>query len=145
MAAVTAARLEPVNAFPVGDRILIKHYFEGEAVFERLRPYYERNQYRFEVPFDAFDSLRRFLREHDYELSVVDEPEAYWVVVRQYTEHPPDIFAESVYQERTDGYNCFLMKDLEAVDAAVVDGGTRLTETSLSVSTGTLDAFEEPP
>lgn len=141
MPAVTAAALEPVNAFPSGNTILFKHYFGGEEVFDRLKPYYDGSQYRFEVPVGEFDSLRRFLRRHGYDVSIVERPEAYYVAVRQYTAHPDDIFKRSVRHESVDGYNCFLLADEEAVASAVAQGATRLTETSLSLPSGTLGDF----
>ena len=141
MPAVTAAALEPVNAFPVEKAILIKHYFDGDEVFDRLRPYYNGSQYRFEVPVGEFDSLRRFLRRHGYDVTVVDRPEEFYVVVRKYTAHPEDVFKRSVRQESVDGYNCFLMEDEAAVEAAVAQGATQLTDGPLSVSAGTLGDF----
>lgn len=141
MPAATAATLEPVNAFPIENTVLFKHYFDGDAVFDRLRPFYNGSQYRFEVDVGEFDSLRRDLREHGYDVSIVDRPEEYWVVVRQYTDHPEDVFGQSVHQERADGYNCFLLKDRDAVESALAQGAARLTERSLSLSTGTLEEF----
>lgn len=141
MPAVTAAALESVNAFPVGNALLIKHFFDGDEVFERLRPYYNGSQYRFEVPVGEFDSLRRFLRLHGYDVTVVDRPEAFYVAVRKYTAHPEDVFKRSVRQESVEGYNCFLMKDEAAVEAAVEQGASRLTDRPLSVSAGTLGDF----
>jgi len=144
MPAGTAAPLESVNAFPVEDSILFKHYFDGEAVFDRLRPYYDGTQYRFEVPRPRFDSIRRFLRGHGYDVAIVDRPEAYYVVVRKYSAHPENIFKVSVSQESVDGYNCFLMTDKSAVESAVAAGARRLTRTPLSLSTRTLGDFASP-
>ena len=141
MSAATAAALESVNAFPVGSTILFKHYFEGDAVFERLKPYYNGSQFRFEAPTDEFDSLRRFVRSHGYDLSVVDRPEDYYVVVRRYSTHPDGIFKRSVRHEAVDGYNCFLMKDRPALQRAVHQGATRLQDASLEFPSATLDAF----
>ena len=141
MPVVTAAALEPVNAFPVENTILIKHYFDGDEVFDRLKPYYNGSQYRFEVPVREFDSLRRFLRRHGYDVTVVDRPEEYYVAVRKYTAHPEAVFKQSVHQESVDGYNCFLMKDQEAVEVVVAQGATQLSEGSLPVSWGKLGDF----
>lgn len=145
MPETTASGRELVNAFPIDDAVLVKHYFDGEAVFERLRPYYNESQYRFEVDVADFDSLRRFLREHGYDLRVVRAPEAYWVAVERYTDHPDDIFRRSVYQERAEGYNCFLLKDRAAVERALEDGATRLGATPFSLSTATLSEFAAAP
>lgn len=122
---------ERVNAFPVEERYLFKHYFEGEAVFERLRRYYDNTQYRFEVPEGRFPILRAFLADRGYDLVVVDDPGDYAVVVRKYTAHPDDIFKDSVLQRSVDGYNCFLLTDAEAVERAVDEGAVPLSATDL--------------
>jgi len=145
MSAVNAAALERVNAFPVENLVLFKHYFDGADVFERLKPYYNGSQYRFEVPVGEFDSLRRFLREHGYDVAIVDHPEAYYVVVRQYSAHPEDVFKASVRHESADGYNCFLMNDRRAVEDAVAQGAVRLSESSLSLHSETLGDFAATP
>lgn len=129
-----------VNAFPIGNTILFKHYFAGAEVFDRLRPYYNGNQYRFEVPVDEFDSLRRFLRDSGYQPILVD-PSEFYVVVRKYSTHPENIFKESVRTETVRNYNCFLMKDQTAVEDAVSNGATRLVDTSLSFGRGSLQDF----
>lgn len=122
---------ERVNVFEVDEFCLFKHYFDSEAVFDRLKQYYNNQQYRFEVPPDEFDDLRSFLEEHGYELVVVDVLEAFVVVVEKYTAHPDNIFKASVIQRTVDGYNCFLLTDRSAVEQAVRDGATRLPETDL--------------
>ena len=122
---------ERVNAFRVGERYLFKHYFEGAAVFQRLKEYYNNQQYRFEVPPEEFEELRSFLAAHGYELAAVDFPEEFAVVVEKYTTHPENIFKASVMQRSADGYNCFLMTGRPAVERAVSDGATRLTETAV--------------
>ena len=120
-----------VNVFEIDGTYLFKHYFEGEDVFDRLKPYYDNQAYRFEVPPDEFPGLRTFLADNGYGLVVVDAVDEFAVVVRQYTTHPDNIFKESVIQRRVGDYNCFLMTDQEAVEAAVADGATRLPATDL--------------
>jgi len=106
---------EQVNVFLVGDHLLFKHYFDGEEVFDRLKRYYNNQQYRFEVPSEEFEAIRSFLAEHGYGLVVVDVVEAFVVVVKQYTAHPNNIFKASVLHRSSDGYNCFLMTDQKEV------------------------------
>jgi hypothetical protein len=130
-----------VNAFPIGGRMLMKQYFDGDEVFDRLQPYYNGTQYRFEVPAAEFDSLRRFLYERGYDVGVVDLLEPYYVVVPQYSEHPGGIFKSSVHHQAVDGYNCFLLADRDAVEAAVREGATRLTNVSLELRSQQLSAF----
>jgi len=118
---------EQVNVFEVDGQYLFKHYFD-EAVFDRLRPYYNASQYRFEVPPAEFDALQSDLGDHGYDLQVVDAVEKYVVVVEMYTAHPENVFEDSVVQRRSEGHNCFLMTDQYALAHAVAEGATRLGE-----------------
>jgi hypothetical protein len=131
MAEFRRASHEQVNVFEVDDIYLFKHYFDNEEVFDRLKQYYNNQQYRFEVPPDEFEDLHSFLEEHCYGLVVVDVLEAFVVVVKVYTAHPDNIFKASVIQRTVDGYNCFLLTDQMAVEQAVQNGATRLTETNV--------------
>lgn len=121
-----------VNVFRLDDTYYFRHYFDGESVFARLRRYYENEQYRFAVPAREFDGVRRFLADHGYRLREVADLERYTVAVRKYTAHPENIFEEAVAQRSRDGYNLFLLTDLDAVEAAVSEGATHLRETNVA-------------
>ena len=125
-----------LNAFHVGDSYLFKHYFESEAVFDRVRRYYDDDRYRFAVPTNEFDGVRRFLRDEGYALEPVASPDDYVVTVRKYTTHPDNIFETSVLRRTHGDYTLFLLKDENAVATAVTDGATRLRESPLSVTFG---------
>lgn len=129
MGASRAGHREQVNAFQVDGVFLFKHYFDGDDVFDRLRQYYNNQQYRFEVPVEEFDDVRSFLSAHGYDLTAVESVSKFAVVVEKYTAHPENIFRASVLQRTVDGYNCFLMRDQFAVAEAVDEGATRLTNT----------------
>jgi len=115
-----------VNVFEIDETYVFKHYFTGDDVFARLRPYYNFHQYRFEVPPDEFEDLQSFLAGEGYGLVLVDTKEEFVVTVKQYTAHPDRIFERSVMQRSTDGYNFFLLTDGEAVDRAIDDGARRV-------------------
>lgn len=132
MTSFRRASHEPVNAFEVGGTYLFKQYFENEDVFDRLKQYYNGEKYRFEVPPDDFDAVRKFLADHGYGLVVADAIEEFVVVVQKYTNHPENIFRDSVANRSVDGYNGFLMTDQTAVEQAVDEGATRLSETDLA-------------
>lgn len=121
---------ERVNVFEVDEVYLFKHYFDGEDVFDRLKSYYNNQQYRFEIPEDEFGTLRSFLSDRGYGLTVVDATEGFAVVVKKYTNHPENIFKESVIRRSVNGYNCFLVKDQDAVEQAVNEGAVPLTTTN---------------
>ena len=67
--------------------------------------------------------------------------EPFVVVVKKYTAHPDNIFKSSVIQRTVNGYNCFLLADRDAVEAAVREGATRLTNVSLELRSQQLSAF----
>lgn len=133
MAGFRRANQEQVNAFRINGEYLFKHYFEGDDVFARLRNYYNHNQYRFEVPVEDFEEIKSFLSDHGYGLTTVYAVEEYVVVVRKYTEHPGNIFKQSVIQRSIPKYNCFLMTDQGAVEEAVgkTSSAKPLTETKI--------------
>ena len=122
-----------VNVFRLDGTQYFRHYFDGEAVFARLRRYYEHEHYRFAVPAREFDGVRRFLEEHGYRLRQVADVRPFTVVVRKYTAHPDGIFGEAVDQRSRGGYNVFLLKDEDAVEAAVSSGATRLADSELTL------------
>lgn len=125
------ASQERVNAFEVDDVYLFKHYFEGEHVFDRLKKFYNNQQYRFEVPAPAFETIQEFLADNGYGLVVVESTAPFVVVVEKYTAHPENIFKASVIQRSVDGYNCFLLTDESSVERAVDGGAVRIEETGL--------------
>jgi hypothetical protein len=125
-----------VNAFNVEGAYLFRHYFDGDAVFARLRRYYEPDQYRFAVPASEFDGVRRFLDGHGYRLEPVSALDPYVVLVRKYTAHPENIFKQSVLQRSHGDYTLFLLTDRTAVDRAVEEGAVRLADSPISVQLG---------
>jgi hypothetical protein len=131
MAEFRRAGHEQVNVFEVDESYLFKYYFDSEEVFDRLKQYYNNQQYRFEVPPDEFENLRSFIEEYGYGLVVINMIEPFIVVVKKYTAHPDNIFKSSVIQRTVNGYNCFLLTNQAAVKEAVQDGAARLTETDL--------------
>jgi hypothetical protein len=133
MADASTATGDRVNAFEIGSAYYFRHYFDGEAVFDELRYYYDNQQYRFEVPTRDFQGIRKFLSEHGYTLVVVRDFDPYVVVVRKYRAHPENVFKAAVYQWSTSEYNCFLLKDRDAVETALAQGATLLAETNVDL------------
>jgi hypothetical protein len=133
MAAFHQAGRTRINAFQLGEVYLFRHYFEDDDVFDQLKRYYSVYDYRFEVPESRFGRVQRLLDEHGYALAKVPDPEPFAVVKRKYTEHPTVLFRGSVFHRSLDQFNCFVMKDREAVDDAVSQGARRLSETELTL------------
>ncbi|MDZ7702092.1 MAG: hypothetical protein U5J98_08525 [Halobacteriales archaeon] len=133
MAAFHQAGRTRINAFHVGEAYLFRHYFEDDDVFDALKRYYSSYDYRFEVPESRFGRVDRVLDEHGYALAKVPDPAPFAVVKRKYTDHPTLLFKGSVLHRSLGQFNCFVMKDHEAVEAAVEAGARRLDETDLEL------------
>lgn len=134
MAGFRRANREQINIFEIDERYLFKHYFDDGDVFDRVKPYYNSQKYRFEVPASEFPDLQSFLEDHGYGPVVVDIVPAFAVVVEKYTAHPENIPKDIVLKRSVDSYNCFLMVDQAAVEQAVDDGAVRLTDTDFANS-----------
>lgn len=122
-----------INVFRVSETYQFKHYFEDDHVFDRLKRYYSSRHYRFEVSADEFAEVRAFLSDHGFCLVEVETPEEFVVVVEKYSEHPDDNFRDCVLQRADGDHNVFLLTDQAAVEQAVHQGATRITETDLAV------------
>lgn len=122
-----------VNAFPMRETVLARHYFQSDGAFAILEPYYDRRAYRFEIPRRAFRRIRSRLATHGYELDPVDEVADYAVVVRKYSDHPEAVFENSVVRFSNDDFNVFVMKDRAAVRDAVYGGAERLADAAVTV------------
>lgn len=122
---------EQITVFVIDDTYLFKHYFEQDTVFTELQRYYNEDDYRFEIPTNAFDEVQELLQEHFYDPVVVDEPAQFCVVHPKYADHPDVLFKASVLQRSNENYHVFLMKDQLSVEQAVNNGATQLADTDL--------------
>ena len=130
MASFHRAGRERINVFPVGDAFRFRHYLTEEA-FAELREHYDPYEYRFSVPAGRWDEARAALERHGYEPTVVEAFEPYTVVKRKYSSHPDVLFSAAVAHLSVDRFNCFVLKDREAVERAVEGGATRIADTEL--------------
>jgi hypothetical protein len=133
MSEFTRASEERIHAFPFGELYLFKHYFEEQDLFDQLKRYYNSSEYRFEVPAEDYPSVEELLREYGYGLISIDNVQEFVVVVEKYTEHPDNVFKDSVYHEGGAGHNFFLMKDRVAVEQTVHNGAIHFPETDLEM------------
>lgn len=117
-----------IYVFEINGRYLFKHFFDSSAVFDALQEYYVSDEYRFEVPVDAFDAVAETLRDHGFEPTVVDDPESFCVVIGQYEKHA-EILKASVANWTRREHRFFLMRDPYAVEQAVRQGATPVAET----------------
>jgi hypothetical protein len=117
-----------INVFPVGDEYVFTHYFDRTDLFEALQEHYNGDAYRFEVPAAEFPAVEERLLEAYFEPVVIEDPEAYCVVKKQYTEHA-DILRDAVVSWERRGHLFFLMEDELSVWNALEAGAQRLEET----------------
>ncbi len=117
--------LTTIPAFEIADTYLFTHFFEDQELFEKFRQYY--NGDRFEVPVDDLEHVQGILDQFYYELEPVDDLDAYCVVKEQYTKHAP-ILKQWVDHWTRESHHFFLMKDQQAVDFAVEQGATPVSE-----------------
>jgi len=119
---------ERIYIFELEEDYRFKHYFDREDIFSELQDHYNGEGYRFEVPKDEFPDVEDLLNENYFEPVIVDDPSEFGVVKEAYTEHA-DILRNSVMHWSRDDHNFFLMKDPKAVDQAVEQGASRISET----------------
>lgn len=122
---------EEINVFEVNDTYLFKQYFDNSDVFDELRQYYNQDAYRFELPDQAtVQQVDATLADYFYTLDVVDDIEAYCVVVERGKDYS-DILRNAVVQFDRRQHHVFLMKDQLSVDQAVEHGATPLEQTDI--------------
>lgn len=114
--------------FEIDDTYLFTEYFAQEDLFHELKEYYNRENYRFEVPADVFEECREHLEQYGYEPEVVDDIGEFCVVKDQYTEHA-EILKRSVEHWSRDNHHFFIMEDPQAVEYAVEQGAEQLADT----------------
>lgn len=123
---------ERITVFRVGSEYLFKHYFEREDVFQQLESYYNRDEYRFEVPADEFGDVETILEDAYYEPVVVTDLEPFCVVKPKYTPHA-DILRNSVAHWSRNGYNFFLVTDELSVREAIEAGAEPVGDTEFVI------------
>ncbi len=117
-----------LNVFPAGEAYRFRAYFDEPGLFATLRPFYDDEQYRFEVPADRFERIADLLREYEYEPVVVEDPTPFVVAHRRFRDHPRVLFRHAVDRRRTEHYTLFLLNAQEAVEAALEAGAVRLDD-----------------
>lgn len=159
-----------VNAFEVGDKVLLKHPFDPD-LFDQLRPYYDPVAHRFEVPRGEFEAVRETLEAHSHRTVLVDVEE-FCVVTRTgltdriaqvlkdlfaaHTYDPVpaendyefrdwraqsrDVGAEIVLEHTRGGRRVRVLRDRNAVDRAIEEGATPISETEIDLSRVLADA-----
>lgn len=132
MAAFHRASRERVNVFPIKDRFYFRRFFEDNAIFATLAPYYNDERYRFEIPPDRYETIANTLRSHEYEPVVVEDFTPFVVGQRRYSDHPRILFRSVVAQRSMKSYTLFLLKDRKSVEQAIDAGATPVSSLEIS-------------
>lgn len=119
-----------INVFAFRDDYVFAHYFDGGGVFRELQEFYLDDERRFEVPAREFESVRETLIDHGYEVRFVEHPEPFCVLVEQYEPYA-HLLRVSVAHWTRRGHEFFLLPDRAAVEEAVCEGATPVSETEL--------------
>lgn len=124
---MTGTDSERVNAFLIDETHLFSHYFERNDLYELVSEYYSHDDYRFEVPADAFESVRDDLAEAGIDLVPIEDLESFAVVTEKYDKHA-DILRQSVVNWERRGHRFFLLPDQFAVERALELGADRVED-----------------
>lgn len=116
-----------IRVFELDRRLVFKHYFEEDDLFDELREHYVPERYRFEVPTRAWEAVATTLREHGHEPVVVDDPEAHCVVIGQYEPHA-EILRDAVATWTRHEHRFFLLPSPLAVEQAIERGATPVAD-----------------
>jgi len=119
-----------ITTFEVEDIYLFKQYSDQYDVFDTLKTYCNRYDYRVEILDKDVDKVRQILDEFFYHLQVEDDLDAY-CVVKQKGSNYSDILKNSVLTKRRNGYIVFLMEDRGLVEQAIEYGTKPLEETDI--------------
>lgn len=118
---------ERINGFDMGGAYWFKRYFEDRELFDRIRSYYNGDQYRFEIPTDEFDSVRQVLADNGFALVPIEDLDPFVVAKRNYTDFPEILFKRSVAKTSEGDYTFFLMQDEATAEQAVNEGASHLS------------------
>lgn len=124
----TRASRTRLNVFPRDDIYRFRTYFDEPGLFASLKPFYEEDEYRFEVPSDRFDTVADLLRSYEYEPVIIDDPTPFVVAFKRFSDHPRVLFKHAIERRRTDRYTLFLLDSRQAVRDAVEKGAIEITD-----------------
>jgi hypothetical protein len=125
-------KTEKITAFDTGKRYIFKNYFDEDQLFQQLEKYYNRDKYRFEIPYEDIEEVRQLLDEYFYKLEITDRLQAYCVVVPEEADSS-DILRNSVMKEHRRRHEILVMKDRISVRQAEEDGAIVLEESDLQI------------
>jgi hypothetical protein len=119
-------RRKRIAVFKVGKLWLFKHFFEDKGIFKALLGYYKQDNYRFEFKTIADrNNALKILERNGFDYELVEELRGYVVKLPRFAKYA-QILKNSVATKETATERIFLMKDLAAVEEAVVLGAEKV-------------------
>jgi hypothetical protein len=113
--------IERVRIFKVGGLWFFKHFFP-DKVYKELSTYYNKREYRFECATTAGrNRVHKFLEKNGFEVEIIDNLDGFLVSVNA-GEKYASILRNSIAHKRVGGKIVFLLKDKNAVEAALRKG-----------------------
>jgi hypothetical protein len=113
-----------INIFKLKNDYVFKQYLGDPGLFQQLSDYYNREQYRFEIPEADLDKVQDILQAAGYDITIIDNLKDFVVTIGKFQKHK-EILKNCVDVEEVGDDKIFLMKDQETVEMALSMGATK--------------------
>jgi hypothetical protein len=111
-----------VTLFKLGKLWVFKQFFDNRALFDALLNYYNKDLFRFEFKSTgARNNALKLLERNGFDYDLVEDLKGYMVELPKSAKYA-QILKNSVAFKETANERIFLMKDLAAVEEAVILG-----------------------
>ena len=117
-------RRTKINVFKIGRIWTFKHFFGEKETFKELADHYNRDNYRFEFLTEhERDEAIKKLEPRGFDFHIVEDLAGYVVCLDRSSKYAP-VLKNSIEHGQTRNERIFLMKDLAAVEEALVFGAS---------------------
>jgi hypothetical protein len=115
-------RRKRITLFKLGKLWVFKQFFDNRALFDALLDYYNKYLFRFEFKYiGSRNNALKLLEKNGFDYDLVEDLKGYVVELSKTTKYA-QILKNSVVFKEIANEKIFLMKDLAAVEEAVVLG-----------------------
>ena len=115
-------RRKHITFFKLGKLWVFKQFFDNHELFNALLDYYNKDLYRFEFKYiGSRNNALKLLEKNGFDYDLVEDLKGYVVELSKTTKYA-QILKNSVAFKETSNDRIFLMKDLAAVEEAVILG-----------------------
>jgi hypothetical protein len=119
-------RRRRITVFKLGKLWLFKHFFDNKEIFKALLSYYNQDNYRFEFKTTGErNNALKILERNRFDYELVEDLQGYMVKLPRFAKYA-QILKNSIATKETATERIFLMKDLAAVEDAVVLGAEKV-------------------